>query len=41
MDDPFREGVLTIARATSKAELSWLERTLKDLTSAAPAAPTH
>jgi DNA-binding PadR family transcriptional regulator len=32
-DDPFRRGVLTIARATSEAELSWLATTLKDLES--------
>lgn len=30
-DDPFRRGVLTIARATSEAELSWLATTLEDL----------
>ena len=31
LDDPFRRGVLTIARATSRAELSWLRRTLDTL----------
>ncbi|MFE9865380.1 PadR family transcriptional regulator [Streptomyces sp. NPDC005506] len=30
-DDPFRRGVLTIARAASEAELSWLTTTLKHL----------
>ncbi|MFF4342854.1 PadR family transcriptional regulator [Kitasatospora sp. NPDC001540] len=31
LDDPFRQGLLTVARATSRAELGWLERTLTDL----------
>ncbi|WP_372409042.1 PadR family transcriptional regulator [Streptomyces luteireticuli] len=31
VDDPFRRGVLTIARATSKAELAWLEETIAEL----------
>jgi DNA-binding PadR family transcriptional regulator len=31
MDDPFRQGVLTIARATSRAELDWLRTTLDRL----------
>ncbi len=31
VEDPFRRGVLTIARATSQAELSWLRRTLEAL----------
>ncbi|MCX3062607.1 PadR family transcriptional regulator [Streptomyces beihaiensis] len=31
LDDPFRRGVLTIARATSRAELSWLRTTLAEL----------
>ncbi|MCX5535075.1 PadR family transcriptional regulator [Streptomyces sp. NBC_00006] len=31
LDDPFRRGVLTIARATSRAELTWLRATIKDL----------
>ncbi|EFL28957.1 putative transcriptional regulator, PadR family [Streptomyces himastatinicus ATCC 53653] len=31
VEDPFRRGVLTIARATSQAELSWLRRTLDAL----------
>ncbi|MDN0196611.1 PadR family transcriptional regulator [Streptomyces sp. S.PNR 29] len=31
MDDPFRRGILTIARATSRAELSWLRETLGSL----------
>lgn len=31
LDDPFRQGVLTIARATSKAELGWLRATLTRL----------
>lgn len=29
--DPFRQGVLTIARATSRAELGWLRTTLTGL----------
>ncbi|WP_416484656.1 PadR family transcriptional regulator [Streptomyces sp. CL12] len=29
--DPFRSGVLRIARATSQAERAWLEETLKEL----------
>ncbi|MCC2280475.1 PadR family transcriptional regulator [Streptomyces sp. ET3-23] len=33
VDDPFRQGVLTIARATSQAELDWLQKTLNDLDS--------
>ncbi|GAA3367321.1 hypothetical protein GCM10020367_67760 [Streptomyces sannanensis] len=28
LDDPFRRGILTIARATSLAELTWLRATL-------------
>ncbi len=31
LTDPFRRGVLTVARATSKAELAWLRNTLADL----------
>jgi DNA-binding PadR family transcriptional regulator len=31
LDDPFRQGVLTIARATSEAELGWLRVTLTRL----------
>ncbi|MFF4586096.1 PadR family transcriptional regulator [Streptomyces sp. NPDC000345] len=31
VDDPFRRGVLTIARATSRAEISWLRETLDSL----------
>jgi DNA-binding PadR family transcriptional regulator len=34
LDDPFRRGILTIARATSRAELIWLRETLKGLDSA-------
>ncbi|SCD73020.1 hypothetical protein GA0115234_1042242 [Streptomyces sp. DvalAA-43] len=30
-DDPFRRGLLRIARATGEAELSWLGATLKEL----------
>ncbi|MEU8957945.1 PadR family transcriptional regulator [Streptomyces sp. NPDC048518] len=30
-DDPFRRGILTIARATSRAELTWLRDTLASL----------
>ncbi|MGQ4418897.1 PadR family transcriptional regulator [Streptomyces sp. SAS_269] len=35
LDDPFRRGVLTIARATSRAELAWLRDTLASLGDAA------
>ncbi len=35
VEDPFRRGILTIARATSQAELSWLRRTLHTLRAAA------
>jgi DNA-binding PadR family transcriptional regulator len=31
LDDFFRQGILTIARATSRAELSWLRATLASL----------
>ncbi len=31
LDDPFRRGILTIARATSRAELAWLRATLTSL----------
>ncbi|MEU9291136.1 PadR family transcriptional regulator [Streptomyces sp. NPDC048275] len=31
LDDPFRRGILTIARATSRAELSWLRDTIDSL----------
>ncbi|WP_248960370.1 PadR family transcriptional regulator [Sphaerisporangium perillae] len=31
VDDPFRQGLLTIARATSEAELHWLHATLTRL----------
>jgi len=31
VDDPFRQGILTIARATSRAELAWLRDTLASL----------
>jgi DNA-binding PadR family transcriptional regulator len=31
LPDPFRRGILTIARATSRAELSWLRQTLASL----------
>ncbi|MFE3521213.1 PadR family transcriptional regulator [Streptomyces sp. NPDC059161] len=31
LDDPFRRGILTIARATSAAELKWLRATLRSL----------
>ena len=30
-DDPFRRGILTIARATSRAELRWLRETIASL----------
>lgn len=31
LDDPFRRGILTIARATTRAELTWLRTTLDSL----------
>ncbi|MEV0323741.1 PadR family transcriptional regulator [Streptomyces sp. NPDC050658] len=31
LEDPFRRGILTIARATSRAELNWLRATLDSL----------
>ncbi|MGV9628220.1 PadR family transcriptional regulator [Streptomyces sp. NPDC003487] len=31
LPDPFRQGILTIARATSRAELTWLRQTLASL----------
>ncbi len=31
VDDPFRRGVLTVARATSRAELAWLRATSASL----------
>ncbi|MGW7041348.1 PadR family transcriptional regulator [Streptomyces avermitilis] len=31
LDDPFRRGILTIARATSRAELDWLRTTIGSL----------
>ena len=31
LDDPFRQGILTIARATSRAEITWLRATLREL----------
>jgi DNA-binding PadR family transcriptional regulator len=31
VDDPFRQGMFEIARATSQAERAWLERTLASL----------
>ncbi|CAG6392461.1 Transcriptional regulator, PadR family [Actinacidiphila cocklensis] len=34
VDDPFRRGVLVIARATSRAELGWLRSTLAALDAA-------
>lgn len=34
LDDPFRCGILTIARATSQAELTWLRTTLDSLEAA-------
>ncbi|MFG1806674.1 PadR family transcriptional regulator [Streptomyces sp. NPDC049040] len=34
VDDPFRQGVLVIARATTKAELGWLRTTLAALDAA-------
>jgi len=35
LDDPFRQGMLVIARATSEAELRWLRETLAALDAAA------
>jgi DNA-binding PadR family transcriptional regulator len=37
MPDPFRRGVLLIARATTKAELAWLHETLASLETEASA----
>ncbi|MER7172264.1 PadR family transcriptional regulator [Streptomyces mesophilus] len=34
LTDPFRQGVLTVARATTKAESKWLRETLADLADA-------
>ena len=31
LDDPFRRGLLTVARATSRAELTWLRETIGSL----------
>lgn len=31
VDDPFRRGMLLIARATTEAELGWLHATLAEL----------
>jgi DNA-binding PadR family transcriptional regulator len=31
LEDPFRRGILTIARATSEAELAWLRATIDSL----------
>ncbi|GAA1952850.1 PadR family transcriptional regulator [Catenulispora subtropica] len=31
VDDPFRRGVLQVARATSRAELAWLKATIAEL----------
>lgn len=31
LDDPFRRGILTVARATTAAELAWLRETLDTL----------
>ncbi|MGP9016988.1 PadR family transcriptional regulator [Streptomyces sp. BR1] len=33
LDDPFRSGILVVARATSAAELKWLRTTLRTLES--------
>lgn len=33
LDDPFRRGILTVARATSEAELTWLRATVDSLDS--------
>ncbi|MBD0740895.1 PadR family transcriptional regulator [Streptomyces sp. CBMA152] len=33
LDDPFRNGILVVARATSAAELKWLRTTLRTLES--------
>jgi DNA-binding PadR family transcriptional regulator len=37
LDDPFRRGVLTVARATGRAETAWLRKTVADLEAAATA----
>jgi DNA-binding PadR family transcriptional regulator len=31
LDDPFRRGILTVARATTRAELTWLRATMDSL----------
>ncbi|MGW4345870.1 PadR family transcriptional regulator [Streptomyces sp. NPDC004690] len=31
LDDPFRRGILTVARATTQAELAWLRATIDSL----------
>ncbi|MFQ6142553.1 PadR family transcriptional regulator [Streptomyces seoulensis] len=31
LDDPFRRGILTVARATTRAELAWLRATIASL----------
>ncbi|MDJ0463915.1 PadR family transcriptional regulator [Streptomyces sp. H27-C3] len=31
LDDPFRRGILTVVRATSRAEVTWLRATLRSL----------
>ncbi|MFF3462658.1 PadR family transcriptional regulator [Streptomyces sp. NPDC001984] len=36
LDDPFRRGILTIARATSRAELTWLRDTIASLDATGP-----
>ncbi|MGW4795856.1 PadR family transcriptional regulator [Nonomuraea sp. NPDC004297] len=38
--DPFRQGLLTIAHATSEAELTWLRATINTLDPPAPTPPT-
>ncbi len=35
LDDPFRRGILTVARATTEAELAWLRATIDALDDAA------
>lgn len=41
LDDPFRRGVLVIARATSRAELGRLRETIAALDSGSGAAQGH
>lgn len=41
VDDPFRRGVLRIARVTSSTELEWLNATIEELENKSPHAPVR